>query len=101
MTSRTASTRRRFLAGLAGLVGAVVGLVPVTGCAPLAAEPAPRRLRRIGFLAPREPGAPSLHRTLPELGWVEGRDFAIELRHADGDYERLATVLRQATEIFP
>jgi putative ABC transport system substrate-binding protein len=35
---------------------------------------------------------PGLHRGLNEVGFVEGRNIAIEYRWAEGDYRRLPTL---------
>jgi len=79
--------RRRFALALAALA-ASAGIV---------AQPA--RVWRIGFLSARR-RPPSLDadyygafpRRMRDLGYVEGRNLAIEWRFADGDYERLASM---------
>lgn len=78
------SARRRFLC--AGLAGAWLGPQAL-------AQPADRP-RRIGFLIP-ETVADQASRTealragLAERNWVEGRNLQVEVRAADGAYERL------------
>ena len=79
--------RRAFLSALSG------GLL----AAPLAGEgQQAASLPRIGFLAPAslsDPRVPPYIRAfqegLRELGYVEGRNIAIEFRWAEGQYERL------------
>jgi putative ABC transport system substrate-binding protein len=56
------------------------------------------KLRRIGFLSARtrpapqnpEPYFPVFVQAMRELGYVDGRNLAIEWRYADGKFERLA-----------
>jgi putative ABC transport system substrate-binding protein len=77
--------RRAFLGTLAG------GLL----AAPLAAEAQePTRVWRIGFLgagaySSGDPRVEALRRGLRELGYVEGRNLAIEFRWAEGNSNRL------------
>jgi len=78
------TTRREFIGSLTG------GLL----AAPLAAEAQRERTIRIGWLSP---GSTVTHgsfldafrQRLRELGYVEGRDLAIESRWAEGKLERL------------
>jgi putative ABC transport system substrate-binding protein len=79
--------RRAFLAGTGAVLLA----------APRAAEAQPAgKVHRIGVLgvpAPPPPGTPRLpafHERLRELGYVEGRDYSVEYRSAEGNYDRLA-----------
>jgi putative ABC transport system substrate-binding protein len=80
-------TRRDFIALLGGT--AVL--------APLAARAQPGKLPIIGFLGT---GTPSSHgpflavfvQRLRELGWIEGRNVAIEVRWAEGRDERLVEI---------
>jgi putative tryptophan/tyrosine transport system substrate-binding protein len=77
--------RRRFL--LTSLAGALA--------VPFAAGAQPAKLPTIGFLGPSTPSLDS-HRVgafvqrLRELGWIEGRNVAIEYRWGEGRIERLA-----------
>jgi putative ABC transport system substrate-binding protein len=54
-------------------------------------------MRRIGWIAfAGTPGLrPSFVEALRELGWVEGRNLAVEQRHADGQRERLAALAKE------
>jgi putative ABC transport system substrate-binding protein len=75
--------RRTFLAGTgAALLAALIG----------EAQPA-KKVWRIGFLTPGFPSPGSakgpLREGLSELGYVEGRDFVMEFRYAEGHPERL------------
>ena len=82
------STRRQFLA--------TFGLATLSATLPSLAQQ-PDKIRRIGFLAPlSRPTAsnPNVYydafvQGMRELGYVEGKNFAIEWRYADGKYERL------------
>ena len=76
--------RRAFIGSLAG------GLL----AAPLAAEAQPAvKAPRIGYLALNPAANPHLHEAfrqgLRDLGYVEGRNVAIEYRDAEGKSERL------------
>src|SRR4030095_3786779 len=78
--------RRRFL--LTSLAGAMA--------APLGAEAQqPGKAYRVGVLSPKSP-PPGLFEAfqerLRELGYVEGKNIAIESRHAGGQNERLAAL---------
>jgi putative ABC transport system substrate-binding protein len=78
------TTRREFIGTLAGTLVA----------APLAAEAQqPSKVPRIGFLATHSPAETANHREafrqgLRDLGYVEGRNIAIEYRWAEGRVER-------------
>lgn len=89
--------RRAFIGTVAG------GLVaaPLT----LLAQPQPK-LSRIGFLAADSASArvqQAFVQGMRELGLVEGRDFAVEWRFADGRYERLqglaAEIVRSKVDV--
>jgi putative ABC transport system substrate-binding protein len=79
--------RRRIIAGL---------LLSLT--APLAAEAQqPGKLPTIGYLGANTPSAESQRiaafvQRLRELGWIEGRTIAIEVRWAEGRNERFAEI---------
>ncbi len=79
--------RRTFLCGL------TVG----TLSAPLAATAQQASTRRIGFLAAGSAATTrdwiaAFSRRLRELGWIEGRNVAIEYRYADGRAERFEEI---------
>jgi len=63
--------------------------------APLATEAQqPANIRKIGYLSPawftlHTPNREAFSQGLRELGWVEGRNIAIEYRYAEGEYDRL------------
>ena len=83
MPTTMRTTRRQFVAGSFGLFAA-----------PLVAEAQPVAPRwRIGvllvLLSPTGPEAQAFRQGLRDVGYVEGRDVAIEWRSADGDYARL------------
>src|SRR5712691_6679841 len=76
-------TRRIFIGTLAGVLAA-----------PLAVEAQQvAKVPRIGYLAPGLSANPSMHEAfrqgLRDLGYVEGRDVAIEYRDAEGKDDRL------------
>lgn len=81
--------RRRFLA-----LALVAALRPV----PTRAEDPHGRLHRIGFLGNSTPALEAnlvgpFRDGLRELGYVEGRDIAIEYRWAQGDYKRFPKLI--------
>jgi putative tryptophan/tyrosine transport system substrate-binding protein len=64
---------------------------------PLAARAQPAKLPTIGFLGASTPSGWSVWVTafvqrLHELGWIEGRNVAIEYRWAEGRSERYAEI---------
>ena len=71
----------------------------------LAAAPLARaqeRVRRIGILVPSAYGAgmvPEFSRRLAALGWVEGRNLAIELRNAQAQLDRLPKLARELADL--
>jgi putative ABC transport system substrate-binding protein len=72
--------RRRFL--MTAVVGAMA--------APLAAEAQPaEKIYRVGYLSGGASQLEVLEQALSDLGWVKGRNLAIEFRSAAGKYERL------------
>jgi len=85
--------RREFITLLGGAVTASLGWPRAV----LAQQP-PTKVFRIGFLglptASSLPQRPEAFRAgLRDLGYREGRDFVIEYRWADGDYDRLPDLL--------
>ena len=74
--------RRAFIVGTLGLLAA-----------PLAAEAQqPARVPRIGYLESGSPGTPlveAFRQGLRDLGWIEGQNIAVEVRAAEGKYDRL------------
>jgi putative ABC transport system substrate-binding protein len=85
--------RRTFLETLAGSLLA----------APLAAE-GRQKISRVGYLEPgvAGPGTPffeAFRQGLTDLGWVEGQTIAIELRAAEGKYERLPSLAGQLVHL--
>ena len=73
--------------------------------APLAAEAQQAgRLYKIGYLGgsssvPAHPGIAAFRQHLRELGWVEGRNIAIEMRWAEGKADRLPTLAGELVAI--
>ena len=77
--------RREFIT----LLGGAAAAWPLT-----ARAQQPQRMRRIGRLSPlsvaaEAPMLAGLRQGLNELGWIEGQNFAFELRFADGNLDRL------------
>lgn len=78
----------------AGLLAVVLVLALLTLLVPVAAPTPASRLPRVGYLGYTSPdgAAPYLatfRRRLAEIGPVEGRDFVLIERYAEGEYERL------------
>src|SRR5215472_12991040 len=78
--------RREFIAALGG-----------TAAWPLGARAQAGKLPTIGFLGPTTPSAQvqwiaAFLQRLRQLGWIEGRTFAIEYRWAEGRAERFAEI---------
>ena len=72
-------------------VGLIVTLVLAILAAPLASEgQQPAKIHRLGFLSAgspsdeRGPNVEAFRQGLRELGWVEGQNFVIEYRWAEG-----------------
>jgi len=61
--------------------------------APLTAESQPpARVPRIGYLESGSPGTPlveAFREGLGDLGWIDGQNIAVEVRAAEGKYDRL------------
>ena len=54
----------------------------------------PKKVYRIGYLTSRAPASESLRseairQVLRELGYIEGKNIAIEYRYAEGKFDRL------------
>jgi putative tryptophan/tyrosine transport system substrate-binding protein len=92
--------RRWALAALAAAAGALLD-VPIA-----AAQPRPR-MRRIGFInlgPPEEPNASNVaafREGLRELGYVEGRDVAIDFFWGGNSVERLASLVQEMLAMRP
>jgi putative ABC transport system substrate-binding protein len=91
--------RRTFLAG----TGAVLLAVPLAAEAQQAGK-----VYRIGFLQAAVPSDPVFQRlfeafraALAELGYVEGKNIAIEVRWAAGKYERLPSLAAELVRLRP
>ena len=54
------------------------------------------RVYRIGWLSPTTGPRPTFREALRELGWIEGKTIAFEIRSAEGQRERLPAL---ATEL--
>jgi putative tryptophan/tyrosine transport system substrate-binding protein len=80
------------------------GLTLGTLAGPLVARAQPAKLPTIGFLGPTTPWLDS-HRVgafvqrLRELGWIEGRNVAIEYRWGKGRVERLAELAAELVRL--
>jgi putative ABC transport system substrate-binding protein len=86
--------RRAFLAALG--LGALA--------APLAVEAQQTgRVYRVGILSPTAPFSVGVAARIPasllELGYVEGRNLAVETRHADGKLDRLPGLARELVQL--
>jgi ABC-type uncharacterized transport system, periplasmic component len=89
----TGEQRRHFIA----LLGGVAALWPLAAHAQQAAK-----LYRIGILSPELPPPGFLdafRQGLRELGYVEGRDIALEVRNAEGYSQRLGALANNLAEL--
>ncbi len=69
---------------------------------PFTAEAQQPKLHRLGFLANHSasyPGYPTFLRTLRELGYVEGKNIAIEARYAQDNFDRLPDLARELVRL--
>jgi len=75
------------------LVGLVATLALAVLVAPLAAKAQPpRKVFRVGVLLPASPGTPLFQvftQRLQELGYIDGQNLALDVRAAEGQFERL------------
>jgi putative ABC transport system substrate-binding protein len=80
------------------VLAASVALTAATVMTPRIARAQPaERVRRIGWLrVGGNPGVrPTLSEALRELGWTEGRNLAVEVRHAEGQRERAPALAKE------
>ena len=69
---------------------------------PFAAEAQQAKLPRLGFLANHSPSNPvyqTFLQTLRELGYVEGKNIAIEARYAQDNFDRLPELARELARL--
>src|SRR6516162_6628354 len=74
-----------------------ISLIGSAAAWPLAARAEPSKLSTIGFLGASTPSAwsrfvPAFVQRLRDLGWIEGRNVAIEFRWAEGRTERYTEI---------
>jgi len=82
----------------------VLLLIGVAGISSLAARAQQSRLPLIGYLSPGAPSAQNraaLRDGLAVGGFVEGRDVTIEVRSADGHYDRLPELAAELIDLKP
>ena len=96
-------SRRRFVRSSLALAGA--GLLSGCGILPPPAEQPPRA-PRLGYLHPGASSSPGLRAFqgafldgMRDLGYVEGRNLAIEWRWAEGQEERLPLLAQELTKL--
>ena len=73
-------------------VSVIVLLVALLAAPFAAGAQLPARVPRIGYLESGSPGTPlveAFRQGLRELGWIEGQNIAVEVRAAEGKYDRL------------
>ena len=69
---------------------------------PFAAEAQQAKLHRLGFLASHSLSFPPIQaflQTLRELGYVEGKNIAVEARYADDNFDRLPELARELVRL--
>ena len=79
-----------------------IGVALLAAMRDAAAADAPARVVRVGYLsigAPLGSGASSIVPELGKLGYVEGRNLVIELRHANGDPDHLAEAAAELVKL--
>src|SRR3954469_12893286 len=85
LTEREGLVRREFLKAMGGLA-----LAAGTG----AAFGQARKTARVAYLyifkeGPSAPHVSSFRSRMSQLGWVEGQNFVLEVRDAEGDFQKL------------
>jgi putative ABC transport system substrate-binding protein len=75
-------------------VPSILIAVVLLAVAVIAEAQQPKKVSRIGYLAVNSPSADrhldeTFKQSLGELGWIEGRNIAIEYRSAEGKADRL------------
>jgi len=83
---------------------AFLGTLALLAAGPAGAAPPSTKSARVGRLSPLSassdaPLLEALRQGLRELGWIEGRNLAIESRFADGRSERLPELARQLVRL--
>ena len=98
--------------GCALVIAIVIAIVYGVLCTPVilvAQDAKPGKMARIGRLSPLSaasdmPNLGAFRKGLRDLGWVEGKDFALETRFADGKTERLpelaAQLVREGVDVI-
>jgi putative tryptophan/tyrosine transport system substrate-binding protein len=95
-------SRRQFVQG-----ASVAGLGLLAGCGRWPGQaPPPAKVYRIGYfssqsLAAAGPRIEAFEQGLRELGWIEGQNFTLERRLADGQAERLPDLAAELVQLQP
>src|SRR4030095_9804286 len=87
-------------AGLSSILVAVVLLA--LGATAEAQQP--KKVYRIGYLSPSDPGSEStrsepIRRALRELGYIEGQNITIEYRYAEGKVDRFSELAAELVRL--
>jgi putative tryptophan/tyrosine transport system substrate-binding protein len=83
-------------------VSVIVLLVAVLAAPFAAGAQLPARVPRIGYLESGSPGTPlveAFRQGLRELGWIEGQNIAVEVRAAEGKYDRLTELAAELVRL--
>jgi putative ABC transport system substrate-binding protein len=79
----------------------VAGAATIGGSARLWAQPNSGKIWRIGILSESWPRDPLTTYFMTSAGYVEGRDFVIDFKHAEGRRERLPTLAMELVAAKP
>ena len=85
-------------------VPSILIAVVLLAVAVIAEAQQPKKVPRIGYLSPSDPGSEStrseaIRRVLRELGYIEGQNIAIEYRYAEGKVDRFSELAAELVRL--